>query len=109
MNAITLKWGGIDLHASRDAWFNATEIAEAHGKEVYEWLRLSETKRYIAALCRLETDKEAELKPGKSRNIATPARESQNETPFPPVSPHLTPPPARRPVSRFSVRMASPG
>ena len=71
MNAITLKWGGIDLHASRDAWFNATEIAEAHGKEVYEWLRLSETKRYIAALCRLETDKEAELKPGKSRIYTT--------------------------------------
>ena len=27
MNAIVLKWEGIDLHASRDAWFNATEIA----------------------------------------------------------------------------------
>ena len=40
MNAITLKWEGIDLHANRDAWFNATEIAEAHGKEVYDWLRL---------------------------------------------------------------------
>lgn len=71
MNAITLKWEGIDLHANRDAWFNATEIAEAHGKEVYDWLRLSETKRYIAALCRLETDKEAELKPGKSRIYTT--------------------------------------
>ena len=72
MNAIVLKWEGIDMHASRDAWFNATEIAEAHGKEVYEWLRLPETKRYIATLCRLEAEKEAELKPGKSR-IYTPA------------------------------------
>lgn len=50
MNAITLKWEGIDLHASRDAWFNATEIAEAHGKRLDNFFALKRTQDYLMAL-----------------------------------------------------------
>ena len=46
MNAITLKWEGIDLHASRDAWFNATEIAEAHGKRLDKFWEREETREH---------------------------------------------------------------
>lgn len=35
-----------------DAWFNATVVAKRFDKRPAEWLRLPETKRYIAALCR---------------------------------------------------------
>jgi len=50
MNAITLKWEGIDLHANRDAWFNATEIAEAHGKRLDNFFALKRTQDYLMAL-----------------------------------------------------------
>mgnify|MGYP000885251878 CR=1 FL=1 len=70
MNAITLKWEGIDLHASRDAWFNATEIAALFDKRPIDWLRLPETERYIAALCQREAEKEAVSNVGKSHICA---------------------------------------
>jgi len=53
MNAITLKWEGIDLHANRDAWFNATEIAEAHGKRLDKFWEREETREYLDALCEI--------------------------------------------------------
>jgi len=62
MNAITLKWEGIDLHASRDAWFNATEIAEAHGKRLDKFWEREETREYLDALCEvLNTPKTGDL------------------------------------------------
>lgn len=33
-----------------DGWFNATEAAKRYGKDAHEWVRLPETKRYLAAL-----------------------------------------------------------
>ena len=71
MNAITLKWEGIDLHANRDAWFNATEIAALFDKRPIDWLPLPETERYIAALCqRYEVRKSHFIKTsrGKGKN-----------------------------------------
>jgi hypothetical protein len=35
---------------TEEGWFNATAVAERFGKNPYEWLRLPETKKYIAAL-----------------------------------------------------------
>lgn len=70
MKALPLDYQGMMIHASRDAWFNATEIAALFGKQVYEWLRLPETERYIAALCERETRKRENadaVNTGKSR------------------------------------------
>lgn len=62
---IPLDYQNAIIHANREAWFNATEIAAIFGKQPYEWLRLPETERYIEALIRREASKQAET--GKSR------------------------------------------
>lgn len=51
MKALALDYRGILLHADRAAWFNATEIAEAHGKQLQKFWQREETHEYIAALC----------------------------------------------------------
>ena len=73
MNAITLKWEGIDLHANRDAWFNATEIAEAHGKRLDKFWEREETREYLDALCEiLNTPKTGDLeKPFSLKDYST--------------------------------------
>ena len=58
MNTLTLNYNGLPLHANREAWFNATEIAAMFGKRPIDWLRLPETERYIAALCKREAEKQ---------------------------------------------------
>lgn len=67
MTLLTLDYNGSGITANREAWFNATEIAAMFGKQVYEWLRLPETERYIAALCEREEEKQANSNTGKSR------------------------------------------
>ena len=64
-NLITLNYQNMIIHTSREAWFNATEIAAIFGKLPHEWLRLPETNRYLEALIKREASKQAEA--GKSR------------------------------------------
>ena len=67
MNIIKLDYTDRAISATRQAWFNATEIAAMFGKQPYEWLRLPETERYIQALCKREAEKQADSNTGKSR------------------------------------------
>lgn len=67
MKLFILDYNGGGITANHEAWFNATEIAAMFGKQVYEWLRLPETERYIAALCEREEEKQANSNTGKSR------------------------------------------
>lgn len=53
-----------DVAFSDAGWFNATEAAKRFGKKSIEWLRLPDTEKYIAALC-----KKAEV--GKSHFVKT--------------------------------------
>lgn len=72
---VTLDYQNLAITASREAWFNATEIAAIFGKKPIDWLRLPETERYIQALIKREKEKAAEngevLKVGKSHFIKT--------------------------------------
>ncbi len=52
MKALTLTFNNTPIHATRDAWFNATDMAREFEKKPAEWLRLPETQKYIDALCR---------------------------------------------------------
>ena len=67
MKPVTLDYQGVAVHATRDAWFNATEIAALFGKKPNEWLRLPDAARYIEALIQRETEKMAVSNAGKSR------------------------------------------
>ena len=71
MNLLTLDFQGMAVHASRDAWFNATEIAAMFGKRPIDWLRLPDTERYLAALCQREAEKTGISKVRKSHFIKT--------------------------------------
>ena len=64
MSILKLDYQGLLVHADREAWFNATEIAAMFGKQPYEWLRLPETERYIQALCKREAEKQADSNTG---------------------------------------------
>ena len=52
MNILKLDYQGLPVHANREAWFNATQIAAMFGRRPIDWLRLPETERYIRALCK---------------------------------------------------------
>lgn len=67
MKLLILDYNGGGITANHEAWFNATEIAAMFGKQAYEWLRLPETERYIAALCKREEEKQENPNTGKSR------------------------------------------
>ncbi|QMT34185.1 KilA-N domain-containing protein [Conchiformibius steedae DSM 2580] len=67
MNLLTLDFQGMAVHASRDAWFNATEIAAMFGKQPYEWIRLPETEQYIQALLKRAVQQNENSNTGKSR------------------------------------------
>ena len=67
MSILKLDYQGLPVHADREAWFNATEIAAMFGKQPYEWLRLPETERYIQALCKREAEKQADSNTGKGQ------------------------------------------
>lgn len=76
MIILKLDYQGLPVHADREAWFNATEIAAMFGKQPYEWLRLPETERYIQALCKREAEKIEFCEPiKKGRRLRTRARE----------------------------------
>jgi hypothetical protein len=47
---ITAEYKGVPYSFQDDGWFNATAAAKRYGKLPNEWLRLPETKAYIAAL-----------------------------------------------------------
>ena len=49
---IHLDYQGTPVTFNESGWFNATVAAAHYGKEVYEWLRLPETRRYLDALSR---------------------------------------------------------
>ncbi len=54
MKSLSLTFNNTPIHITRDAWFNATDMAKAFNKKPAEWLRLPETQEYIALLCEIE-------------------------------------------------------
>lgn len=42
----------LDITFNESGWFNATEAAKKFGKRPTDWLRLPETEKYLAALCK---------------------------------------------------------
>ena len=83
-NLITLNYQNMIIHASREAWFNATEIAALFGKRPIDWLRLPETERYITALCKHEADKSGKSEVRKSHFVRSLASSILNEQGFNP-------------------------
>ena len=67
-NLVKADYHDIAVTFTEDAWFNATEVADKHGKRVADWLENSETQNYIAALAEiLNVPKEALLKTRRGR------------------------------------------
>lgn len=49
---VRVEYQGSVYSFDAEGWFNATSAASRFGKKPAAWLRLPETKRYIAALCK---------------------------------------------------------
>lgn len=49
---VRLDYQGAPVTFNESGWFDATGAAAHYGREVYEWLRLPETQRYLDALSR---------------------------------------------------------
>lgn len=64
LQLVTKDYQGHAIAYQDDGWFNATQAAAKWGKAPYEWLRLPDTERYIAALCKSH-------EAGKSRFVKT--------------------------------------
>lgn len=43
-NLLKAEYHSIAVTFTEDAWFNATEVADKHGKRVADWLENSETQ-----------------------------------------------------------------
>ena len=71
MNILKLDYQGLPIHANREAWFNATQIAALFGRRPIDWLRLPETERYIQALCKREAGKQGKSEVRKSHFVKT--------------------------------------
>lgn len=71
MTLLTLDYNGGGITANHEAWFNATEIAAMFGKRPVDWLRLPDTERYIAALCKAEAQKQNKPEVRKSHLVKT--------------------------------------
>ncbi|MDO4247563.1 MAG: KilA-N domain-containing protein [Neisseria sp.] len=71
MKLLILNYNGSGVTADRKAWFNATEIAAMFGKRPIDWLRLPDTERYIAALCKAEAQKQNKPEVRKSHFVKT--------------------------------------
>lgn len=71
MNILKLDYQGLPIHANREAWFNATQIAAMFGRRPIDWLRLPETERYIRALCKREAEKQGKSEVRKSHFVKT--------------------------------------
>ncbi len=59
MSIITKTYDGMQVDFTGDGWFNATAVAAKFGKRPVDWLKLPETKRYIAALAKRGNVKES--------------------------------------------------
>lgn len=46
------EFGGSVYQFDEAGWFNATGAAAGYGKRPVAWLRMAETRRYLAAMCR---------------------------------------------------------
>ncbi|WP_374625088.1 KilA-N domain-containing protein [Pandoraea sp.] len=55
VNTHVVEYEGIAITFTGDGWFNATAAAKRFNKRVDNWLRLAETKEYMAALVEAET------------------------------------------------------
>lgn len=67
-NLVKAEYHDIAVTFTEDAWFNATEVADKHGKRVADWLENSETQNYLSALAEiLKVPKEALLKTRRGR------------------------------------------
>lgn len=65
---VKAEYHDIAVTFTEDAWFNATAVADKHGKRVADWLGNSETQNYISALAEiLNVPKEALLKTRRGR------------------------------------------
>lgn len=51
-NVIPFRYKDQTVRFSADGWINATDVAKQFGKEPHEWLRLPETKGYLAAMAK---------------------------------------------------------
>lgn len=71
MKLLILDYNGGGITANHEAWFNATEIAAMFGKRPVDWLRLPDTERYIAALCKAEAQKQNKPEVRKSHFVKT--------------------------------------
>ncbi|WP_416190901.1 KilA-N domain-containing protein [Neisseria sp. CCUG12390] len=71
MKLLILDYNGGGITANHEAWFNATEIAAIFGKRPVDWLRLPDTERYIAALCKAEAQKQNKPEVRKSHFVKT--------------------------------------
>lgn len=52
MKPITLDYQGLPIHATREAWFNATEIVEYHGKRLDVFFKMKRTQKYIQTIAK---------------------------------------------------------
>ncbi len=71
MKQVTLHYHAQPVQADKEAWFNATRIAAMFGKRPVDWLRLPDTERYIAALCKAEAQKQNKPEVRKSHFVKT--------------------------------------
>ncbi len=72
MKSLALTFNNTPIHATRDAWFNATDMANAFGKRPIDWLKQKETKEYIALLCvEYEVTENHFVKTKKGGNLST--------------------------------------
>ena len=49
---ITLDYQGLAVTASREAWFNATQIAEMHGKRLDKFFERKRNQDYVHAIAK---------------------------------------------------------
>lgn len=50
MSLILANYNGLQVRFDDQGWFNATPVALRYGKRPNDWLKLPETRRYVAAL-----------------------------------------------------------
>lgn len=71
-NLVKAEYHNMAVTFTEEAWFNATEVAEKHGKRVADWLENGETQSYIAALAEiLNVPNLALLRTKRGRNGGT--------------------------------------
>ncbi|UBB16166.1 KilA-N domain-containing protein [Comamonas odontotermitis] len=51
-SVIVLEYDGTPVRFTDEGWFNATHVAAQFDKEPFDWLRQTETVKYMVALCK---------------------------------------------------------